>query len=379
MTEYLNSALDNIQKSSIREFTRLAKQVPGCMFLTLGEPDFNTPEPIKETAKLDLDNNITHYPENNGERFLREAIADFEREKHRLEYSPDEVIVTVGATEGLFVTLFGILNPGDEVIVPVPAYVLYEQVVALCRGRTVRLETGDAAFQITKERLEAAITPKTKAIILTSPNNPTGCIQTKETLAAVHEVLKDKNIFVICDDVYRQLIYTEEYDSFASFSDMRDRIIVIQSFAKPYAMTGWRVGYMMADMPVKQRLETIHQYMVVSTASFAQKACVTALNYDPAPMLAIYRKRRDYVYARITAMGMEVNKPEGAFYIFPSVRQYGMDSNTFATRMLHEAKLAVTPGAAFGADDCVRISYCYSDEQLKEGMDRLESFIKSLK
>lgn len=379
MTDRLNSALGNIRKSSIREFTRIAKQVEGCMFLTLGEPDFNTPDCVKEKAKEALDNNLTHYPENNGQLYLRQAIADFERRKNGLDYTPDEVVVTIGATEALFTALFGIIDPGDEVIVPVPAYVLYEQVINLCRGSFVPLQTGDTAFQITRERLEAAITPKTKAIILTSPNNPTGCIHTKETLDVIADVLRDKKIFVICDDVYSQLVYTDEYRSFSSYREFRDRLIVIQSFAKPYAMTGWRVGYFMADLPVKQKLETIHQYMVVSAASFVQPACVEALEYDPSPMIGIYRKRRDYVYDRVKAMGLPVNKPEGAFYIFPDISEFGMDSVAFATRLAYEGKLAVTPGAGFGADNCVRISYSYSDQELKEGMDRLEGFVNALR
>jgi len=379
MVEHLNSALSNIKKSGIREFTRKAKEVEGCMFLTLGEPDFNTPEPVKARAKEDLDNNITHYPENNGQLFLRKAISDFERGRNGLDYSPDEIILTIGATEALFISLFGVLDPGDEVIVPTPAYTLYEQVIKLCRGTYVPLETGDSGFQIMREQLEAAITDRTKAIILTSPNNPTGCIYTKETLDMVAEVLADRKIFVICDDVYSQLVYTPDYRSFSSYRQFRDRMLVIQSFAKPYAMTGWRVGYLMADLPVKQKLETIHQYMVVSAASFVQNACVEALAYDPSPMIEVYRKRRDYVYSRITAMGLPVTKPEGAFYIFPDISGFGMDSTAFATRLLYEGRLAVTPGASFGADNFVRISYSYSDEELKEGMGRLERFVNSLR
>lgn len=377
MIERLNSALNNVKKSGIRTFTAMARQVEGCMFLTLGEPDFNTPDEIKARAKADLDANLTHYPENNGSPALRKAIAAFENARG-LDYREDEIIVTIGATEALFTALFGILDPGDEVIVPVPAYVLYEQVINLCRGVYVPLETGDTAFQPTRERLEAAITDKTKAILLTSPNNPTGCIYTNETLDMIADVLKDKDIFVICDDVYAQLVYTDSYRSFSSYRRFRDRMLVVQSFAKPYAMTGWRVGYLMADKPIKERIEVIHQYAVVSAASFVQNACIEALHSDPGYMVDIYRRRRDYVYDRIVQMGLPCNKPEGAFYIFPDISQFGMDSMTFCTRLAHEGKLAVTPGASFGADNCIRISYSYSDEQLKEGMDRLERFIKSL-
>lgn len=379
MINHLNSALDNIQKSGIRAFTAMAKQVEGAMFLTLGEPDFNTPDIVKETTKRDLDNNLTHYPENNGQFALRKAISAFEQSHNGVSYSPDEIVVTIGATEALFVTLFGLINPEDEVIVPMPGYVLYEQVINLCRGKCVPLETGDTGFQITKERLEAAISPKTKAIILTSPNNPTGCVYTNETLEMIAAVMREhKDIFIICDDVYSRLVYTDSYKSFATYQEFRERIIIIQSFAKPYAMTGWRVGYFMADLPVKQKLETVHQYMVVSAASFVQNGCIEALHFDPTPMVEEFRRRRDYVYDRIVGMGMSVNKPEGAFYIFPDVSKYGMDSMTFATRLLNEGKLAVTPGVSFGADNCIRISYSYSMEQLEEGMDRLEGFVKTL-
>ena len=378
MTTQINDAMDTVGRSGIRTFTQLARQIPGCMFLTIGEPDFNTAEPIKDAAKLALDNNMTHYPENNGDRFLREAIARFEREKDGLCYSPDEIIVTIGATEGLFDALFTILNPGDEVIVPTPAYGLYEQVVKLCRGVYVPLPTGENNFQITKEQLESAITERTKAVILTSPNNPTGCIYSRETLEELHRALRDRPIFVVCDDVYRQLIYTDQYESFARFDDMRDRIIVVQSFAKPYAMTGWRVGYLMADQTLKSQMEKVHQYNVVSVVSFIQKACEAALSYDPSDMIAVYRKRRDYVYRRMQDMGLKVQKPEGAFYIFPSIAKFGMDSDTFCTRLAREGKLAITPGHCFGDDRFARVSYCYGDEQLKEGMDRLERFIKAL-
>ena len=273
----MNTALDTIQKSGIRLFTQMARQEPGCLFLTLGEPDFDTPLPIREAAKASLDAGETHYPENNGQLFLRQAIAGFERERHGLAYSPDEIIVTVGATQALFCALFGILNPGDEVIVPAPAFGLYASIIKLCRGVCVPLDTRQNGFQISAEALRSVLTPRTRAVILTSPNNPTGCIYTRETLDAIHSVLRELPVFVLCDEVYRDLIYTDTFTSFTQYADMRDRIIEIQSFSKPYAMTGWRVGYLMADAPVKAQLEKIHQYNVVSISSFVQRACAAAL------------------------------------------------------------------------------------------------------
>ncbi len=375
----MNSALDAVQKSGIRVFTQMARQEPGCLFLTLGEPDFDTPSPICQAAKDSLDAGETHYGENNGQLFLRKAISAFEQEKHGLQYAPEEIIVTVGATEALFCALFGLLNPGDEVIVPTPAFGLYESIVKLCRGIYVPLDTRKAQFQITAEQLRSAITPRTKALILTSPNNPTGCIYSRETIQAIHEVVREHPLFLLCDEVYRDLADTEDYESLSACSDLRPRLIVAQSFSKPYAMTGWRAGYLMADAPIIEQLSKVHQYAVVSVAPFVQRACAEALRWDIAPMRETYRRRRDYVCARLTAMGLPYFRPQGAFYVFPSIESCGMDSVTFCTRLVKEGKLACTPGSCFGAEGFIRISCCYSDEILREGMDRLEHFWSAVK
>ena len=374
----LNSALMGVEISGIRRFTALARSTPGACLLTMGEPDLNTPEAVKDAAKTALNNNDTHYPEGTGNLYLREAISRFEAEKNGLRYSPDEIVLTIGATEGLFASLFSILNPGDEVIIPTPAFTLYESIVHLCRGVPVALPTEKNHFQISKGALAAAITPKTKAVVLTSPNNPTGCIYTKETLEGIHEVLQDKPVFVLCDEVYRQLIFTSEYSSFSSFQDMRDRLIVIQSFSKPYAMTGWRVGYVMADDPVCDRIKVAHQYTVVSAPSFIQPACAEALCYDNSADVETFRRRKEYVYSRLLGMGLEVPEPEGAFYMFINIEKFGMDSVTFCTRLLKEGLVALVPGIYFGTEGYMRISYCYHDETLREGLDRIEAFVKSL-
>ena len=374
----LNQAVMNVQMSGIRRFTALARSTPGACTLTIGEPDQNTPEGVKEAAKAALDANDTHYPPNNGYPYLLEAISKFEERAHGLPYAPDEIIVTIGATEALYISLSTILNPGDEVIIPTPAFSLYESITQLCRGVAVHLPTEKNRFQIDPEALRTAITPKTKAIVLTSPNNPTGCIYTKETLDAIHDVLRDKPIFVLCDDVYRQLVYTEGYHSFAEYQDMRDRIIVIQSFSKPYAMTGWRVGYCMADAPIRSRMQVFHQYTVVSAPAFFQPACAAALETDTAPMVELFRGRRDYVYKRLTDMGLEVQEPEGAFYMFINIEKYGMDSVAFCEKMLKEGLVGLIPGIYFGTEGYMRLSYCYSDEDLKRGLDRIEKFIGTL-
>lgn len=373
-----NEAVLGVEISGIRQFTYLVRETPGAFGLTIGEPDQNTPECVKEAAKAALDANDTHYPPGNGYPYTLEAISRYEAEHHGLHYSPDEIVLTIGATEALYAGLATVLNPGDEVIIPTPAFGLYESIVKLLRGVPVFLPTEKNRFQIDPAALKAAITDKTKAIILTSPNNPTGCIYTKETLDAVHDVLADKPIFVFCDDVYRELVYTEDYHSFSEYQDLRDRIIVIQAFSKPYAMTGWRLGYCLADAPVRDRIQIFHQHMVVSAPSFVQPACVAALNTDVSPIRDLFRKRRDYVYQRLTDMGLEVQEPEGAFYMFINIERFEMKSEDFCKKMLKEALIGLIPGIYFGTEGYVRLSYCYSDAELKEGLDRIQHFIQSL-
>lgn len=374
----LNTALFGVETSGIRRFTALARAIPGTCALTIGEPDLDTPAFIREAAKASLDAGDTRYPPNNGQPWLLEALSRYEERAHGLRYAPDEIIVTAGATEAVFIALSAVLNPGDEVVIPTPAFGLYAAAAALCRGVPVALPTAAGGFRIDPGALEAALTAKTKAVVLTSPNNPTGSVYPRETLETVREVLKDRPVFVLCDDVYRELTYTADYHSFAEFPDLRDRIIVVNSFSKPWAMTGWRVGWCMADRPVKERMQVVHQYAVVSVPSFVQRACAAALETDPAPVRALFRRRRDYVCGRLSAMGLEVQRPEGAFYVFPDIRKYGMDTETFCTRMLREGLVGVLPGTYFGAEGYVRISYCYGDETLKEGLDRMERFLKTL-
>ena len=374
----MNDAVMGVELSGIRKFSELVANTPGACGLTIGEPDQNTPEIIKDAAKEALDANMTHYPPGNGYDWMLREIAEFEEKQHGLHYSPEEIILTVGGTEGLYISLATILNPGDEVIIPTPAFGLYEDIVRLCRGKPVLLPTEKTDFQLDAKQLDAAITEKTKAVILNSPNNPTGRIYTKETLDAIHDVLADKPIFVLSDDVYRTLVYEKDYHSFAEYTDMRDRIVVIQSFSKPYAMTGWRLGYCRSDAPVRNRMQMFHQYSVVAAPSFVQAACVTALRSDTSAVTELYEKRRDYVYSRLTDMGLEVRKPEGAFYFFVDIQKYGMDSLTFCEKMVTEGKVGVIPGVFFGTEGYVRLSYCYSDKDLKTALDRMEVYLKTL-
>lgn len=329
MTDLLNHAVYGLRRSAIREYSALAAKTPGCVALTLGEPDFDTPSSVIDTACCSLHHGETHYIANNGDRQLLEKISAFEKEHNGLSYSDDEIIVTAGATEGLFVSLFGILNPGDEVIIPTPAFGLYEQIVLMCRGVPVLMDTSQDGFQIRKQTLVQFVSDKTKAIIINTPNNPTGCIYDEESHAAVADVIDGKGMFVICDDVYRQLIYTDDYHSFAERSEYRDQIIVVQSYSKPYAMTGWRMGYLMMPQSIKERLELIHQYVVVSTPAPFQKACMEALDCDVSAMRNTYEKRRAYVMDRLEKMGLSFTVPMGGFYVFPSIEKYGMTSDMF--------------------------------------------------
>ena len=372
----LNQNLNALKRSQIRVFTNLARETPGCASLTIGEPDLDTPEAIKQSAMEALTANHTHYAPNQGTLALRQAIADFESNRGN-PTTPEQVLVTVGACQALFTALLGILNPGEEVVVPTPGFGLYESVATIAGAKTVPLDVTKTDFQITKEGLDAVITEKTKAIIINSPCNPTGVIFNRESLDVVKNAVLGKPIFIICDNVYHDLSYTHCPD-ISCDPDLRDQMILSQSFSKPWAMTGWRIGYLVCPEYVMERLLLLSAATITAVPTFLQDAAITALNTPVEPMREIYRKRRDYVCKRLTAMGLSFPEPEGAFYVFVNIAKFGLDSAAFCTRMIREGKLAAVPGACFGADDYIRLSYCYSDEELKTGMDRLEAFIATL-
>ena len=373
----LNQNLTPLKRSAIRVYTNLAKQTPDCAMLTIGEPDFDTSEAIKAAAAAALNANQTHYAPNQGTLALRKAVADFETARGNAT-TPDQVLITIGACHALFTALFGILNPGEEVIVPTPGFGLYETIATISGAKTVHLDVTKTSFQITKEALEAAITPKTKAIILNSPCNPTGVVFSAESLANVKAAVLGKPIFVISDNVYNQLSYGGVCPDLSLDADLKDQLILCQSFSKPYAMTGWRVGYLTCPDYVMDRLLLLSAAEITAVPTFLQEAAVTALQTDPAPMREIYAKRREYVCSRLRAMGLDFPEPEGAFYVFVNVAKFGMDSATFCTRMIQEGKVAAVPGGCFGADDYIRLSYCYSDEELEKGLDRMEQFLLTL-
>ena len=372
----INENLLKLKRSGIRLYTNLARTVDDCVMLTIGEPDFDTPQAIKDAAAAAIAANQTHYAPNQGTDALRKAIAAYEN-RRGLRCNENEVLVTVGACEALYTALFGILNPGEEVIVPTPAFPLYETIATTAGAKVVELDLKKTNFQITKEALEAVITPKTKAIVLNSPNNPSGAVFDEESLAVVKAAVLGKPIYVICDNVYQQLSM-EKLPDLSLDEELKDQILLCQSFSKPYAMTGWRVGYLIGSEEVISRLLLLHAGMVTAIPTFLQTACITALETDTTPMAEVYAKRRDYVCSRLKDMGLTFPEPKGAFYVFPDITKFGMDSGEFCTRLIKEAKVATVPGSCFGAEGHIRISYCCSDENLKKGMDRLEQFLLKL-
>ena len=373
----LNQNLNGLKRSAIRVFTNLAKETPGCVMLTIGEPDFDTPEAIKAAAVAALGSNKTHYAPNQGTPALRNAVAEYETRRGNAT-TAEQVLITIGACHGLFTALFGILNPGEEIIVPTPGFGLYETIATIAGAKTVPLDITKTGFQIDADALNAAITPKTKAIILNSPCNPTGVVFSQESMANVKAAVLGKPIFVICDNVYNQLSYGTSVPDLSLDKDLKDQLILCQSFSKPYAMTGWRVGYLTCPDYVMDRLLLLSAAEITAVPTFLQDAAVTALSTDPAPMREIYRKRRDYVCRRLREMGLSFPEPEGAFYVFVDISRFGMDSATFCTRMIREAGVAAVPGSCFGAEGYLRLSYCCSDETLEKGLDRLEQFIQNL-
>ena len=371
----LNSNLSTLQRSGIRQFTNLAKTVPDCVMLTIGEPDFNTPEEIKAAALTSLFQNRTHYAPNQGVEELRREIAVYECFRGML-CKPEQVLITAGATGALFTALLGILNPGEEVIIPTPAFPLYETITTIAGGKAVALDTKADDFQITAEALARVISPKTKAIILNSPNNPTGTVLSAESLAAVKQAVMGKPIFVICDNVYSR--HSAPCPDLSTDEELKDQLFLCQSFSKPIAMTGWRVGYLIGPEDVMARLLLLHAAEVASIPTFLQDACIAALSTSPREMADIYAKRREFVCHRLTEMGLTFPKPEGAFYVFPDISRFGLSGEDFCKRMIREAKVAAVPGSCFGCEGHIRLSYACSDADLKKGLDRLEAFIRTL-
>ena len=385
LTKRFNKQLDKIQISLIRQFDQAISKIPGVLRLTLGEPDFTTPDHVKEAAKRAIDQDQSYYTGMSGLLTLRQAASDFVKEKYQLDYNPEnEILVTIGATEALSATLTAILEEGDKVLLPAPAYPGYEPIVNLVGAEIVEIDTTENGFVLTPEMLEKAILEqgdKLKAVILNYPANPTGITYSREQLEALAAVLRKYEIFVVCDEVYSELTYTGE--NHVSLGTMlRDQAIIINGLSKSHAMTGWRLGFIFAPANFTAQLIKSHQYLVTATNTMAQHAAVEALTAgkdDAEPMKKEYIQRRDYIINKMTDLGFEIIKPDGAFYIFAKIPAgYNQDSFAFLKDFAQKKAVAFIPGAAFGqyGEGYVRLSYAASMRTIREAMKRLEEYMR---
>ena len=385
LTKRFNKQLDKIQVSLIRQFDQAISEIPGVLRLTLGEPDFTTPDHVKEAAKRAIDQNQSYYTGMSGLLTLRQAASDFVKEKYQLDYNPEnEILVTIGATEALSATLTAILEEGDKVLLPAPAYPGYEPIVNLVGAEIVEIDTTENGFVLTPEMLEKAILEqgdKLKAVILNYPANPTGITYSREQLEALAAVLRKYEIFVVCDEVYSELTYTgENHVSLGTI--LRDQAIIINGLSKSHAMTGWRLGFIFAPANFIAQLIKSHQYLVTAANTMAQHAAVEALTAgkdDAEPMKKEYIQRRDYIIEKMTNLGFEIIKPDGAFYIFAKIPAgYDQDSFAFLKEFAQKKAVAFIPGAAFGqyGEGYVRLSYAASMETIREAMKRLEEYMR---
>ena len=385
LTNRFNKYLDKIEVSLIRQFDQSISDVPGIMKLTLGEPDFTTPEHVKEAAKAAIDANQSHYTGMAGLVALRQAAADFVKDKYHLTYNPDnEILVTIGATEALSATLTAILEPGDTVLLPAPAYPGYEPIVNLVGADIVEIDTTGNDFVLTPEVLEQAILEQgdsLKAVLLNYPTNPTGVTYSREQIKALADVLRKYDVFVISDEVYSELTYTDEpHVSIAEY--LPEQTILINGLSKSHAMTGWRIGLIFAPAVFTAQWIKSHQYLVTAATTMAQFAAIEALSAgkdDALPMKAEYVKRRDYIIDKMSALGFKIIKPDGAFYIFAKIPEgYEQDSFKFCQDFAREKAVAFIPGVAFGkyGEGYLRLSYAASMETITTAMERLKEFME---
>lgn len=386
MRNPLSDKVIKMKPSGIRKFFDIVSEMPDAISLGVGEPDFDTPWNIREEGIYSLEKGRTFYTSNAGLLELREAICEYNERRFQLMYDPKkEIMLTVGGSEGIDVALRAMLNPGDEVIIPEPCYVSYLPCVQLADGVPVTISLkNENQFRLTKEELEAAITDKTKILVMAFPNNPTGAIMTREDLEAIAEVIIKHDLYVISDEIYAELTYSGNHVSIASLPGMRERTIVIGGFSKAFAMTGWRLGYAMGPAMIMEQMIKIHQFAIMCAPTTSQYAAIVAMrdcDKDVVHMREAYDQRRRYMLNAFKEMGLPCFEPKGAFYLFPDIREFGIPSEEFATGLLKAKKLAVVPGDAFG--DCgegfLRISYAYSLEELKTAVGRLAEFVEELR
>lgn len=386
MRNPLSEKVIQIQPSGIRKFFDIVSEMKDAISLGVGEPDFATPWHIREEGIYSLEKGRTFYTSNAGLKDLKIEICNYLKRRMNLSYDYNtEVMVTVGGSEAIDIGLRAMINPGEEVLIPQPSYVSYLPCAVLADAKPVIIELkAENEFKLTKEELLESITPNTKILILPFPNNPTGAIMTREELEEIAEVVIEKDIFVMSDEIYAELTYNTEHVSIASLPGMKERTIVINGFSKSYAMTGWRLGYACAPKAIMEQMIKIHQFAIMCAPTNSQYAAVEALrngDKDVDEMREAYNQRRRYLMHRFREMNLECFEPYGAFYVFPCIKEFNMTSDQFATKFLEEEKVAVVPGTAFG--DCgegfLRISYAYSLEDLKIALDRFEKFIKKLR
>ena len=386
MRDPLSEKVKVIKPSGIRKFFDIVSEMPDAISLGVGEPDFETPWHIREEGIYSLERARTHYTSNAGLKELKEEIALYLKRRFALSYNPaNEVLVTVGGSEAIDVAMRAMLNPGDEVLIPQPSYVAYLPCTTLADGVPVIIDLQEKnQFKLTAEELEAAITPKTKILVLPFPNNPTGSVMDRSDLEKIAEVILRHDLWVVSDEIYSELSYQEDHVSIASLPGMAERTIVINGFSKSYAMTGWRLGYAAGPANVISQMTKIHQFCIMCAPTTSQFAAVEALrNGDPdvAHMKETYNQRRRYLMYAMREMGLDCFEPFGAFYIFPCIKEFGMTSDDFAMKFLEEEKVAVVPGTAFGncGEGFLRISYAYSIEELKEALGRMKRFVEKLR
>ena len=386
MRNPLNPAVVEIKPSGIRKFFDIVHEMKDAISLGVGEPDFATPYHIREEGIYSLEKAKTHYTGNAGLPELRAEITRFLERRYNLSYDPKtETLVTVGGSEAIDLAIRAMVCPGEEVIIPQPCYVSYEPCVILTQGVPVIIELQEKdEFRLTAEELRAAVTDKTKLLVLPFPNNPTGAIMTEEDLKEIAEICVEKDIVVLSDEIYSELTYGYHHVSIASFPGMRERTIVINGFSKGHAMTGWRLGYACGPAEIIRQMTKIHQFAIMCAPTMSQYAAIEAMkngDEDVAMMRDSYDKRRRFVVHELREMGLPCFEPYGAFYVFPCIREFGMTSEEFATRLLSDQKVAIVPGTAFGecGEGFLRISYAYSLENLKRALDRLRAFITKLR
>lgn len=385
MRNVLSKKIVDIEPSGIRKFFDVVSEMPGAISLGVGEPDFDTPYVVREEGIYALEQGKTYYTANAGLKELREEISLYLKRKYNLDYESDkEIVVTVGGSEGIDLALRCMINPGDEVLIPQPCFVSYAPCAIMADATPVYINLkAENEFKLTKEELTASITDKTKILILAYPSNPTGAIMTKEELEELVPIIIEHDLYVISDEIYSELTYDNKHCSIASLPGMKERTIVINGFSKSFAMTGWRLGYVCGPKNIMEQILKLHQFAIMCAPTNSQFAAVEALRScddDVDKMVEAYNQRRRFLIHELKEMGIECFEPYGAFYIFPSIKKFGMSSEEFANRLLKEQKLAVIPGTAFGAcgEGFVRISYAYSIENLKIGLDRIKKFIESI-